>query len=433
MGVELGTPLMAWQQYVADVALEVGSDGRLAYREVVVSVMRQNGKTTLVLAAECARCLMWGGEQRVVYSAQTGKDARTKFKEDQKPLIEKSALSHFVRRFYLSDGNTSMVWHNGSRINVIDNTPSAGHGKTLDLAIIDEAFTDKDNTREQALLPTMATRPDPQIWNVSTAGTPDSTYLRRKVDVGRAAVAAGKTSGVAYFEWAIPEDEDIDDPAVWENRMPAFGVTIDEDFIRHARQTMSDGDFRRAIGNQWTDTAERFIPSEWWAAASQHGVEADRQTSVFAIDARADRSSAAIAVADADGNIELVAHKPDVSWVFDWLTETPERRLLTVVVDRNGPISGIADDLEQNGTRVERLDSTASRKACGKFYDGLSDHEIQIRDSKQTTEAANSAASKATADLWAWNREAPGGEILMAMSLAYGVAYKTPQAVIWSA
>ena len=81
-----------------------------------------------------------------VLSAQTGNAARQKFKEDQKPLIEKR-LSPLVARFYMSDGNTSLVWKNGSRISVLDNTPTAGHGKTLDLAVIDEAFSDKDSTR----------------------------------------------------------------------------------------------------------------------------------------------------------------------------------------------------------------------------------------------------------------------------------------------
>src|SRR3990172_8331164 len=93
IGRELGTPLMGWQQYVADVGLDVDSDtGRLGFKEVMVWVMRQNGKTTLVLTAECARCLLWGREQRVAYTAQTGKEARSKFKDDHLPIIDRSPL-----------------------------------------------------------------------------------------------------------------------------------------------------------------------------------------------------------------------------------------------------------------------------------------------------------------------------------------------------
>lgn len=410
---------MAWQQHVADVGLEVDAvTGRLAYKEVIVSVMRQNGKTTLVLAAECARCLMWGSEQRVAYTAQTGKDARTKFKEDHKPLIEKSDLNTLVTRFYMSDGNTSMIWKNGSRINVLDNTPSAGHGKTLDLAVIDEAFADKDNYREQALLPTMATRPNSQIWNTSTAGTPESTYLLRKVQAGRAAVEAGKNTGVAFFEWAIPEDEDVDDPQVWAKRMPAYGVTIHDDFIVHARQTMTDGDYRRAIGNQWTETEERVIPAELWAVASSPTVRAE--ASCYAIDAKPDRSAACVVKADPEGNVELVAVRPGVDWLTTAFDDQGED--LPVVVDQYGPASGQADTLEKNGWRIIRRDSLETRKSCGRFFDAIHDKRIHIRSDDRLDEAARYATQKSTADSWGWHRETPGGHLLMAVSLAYGYA-----------
>ncbi len=67
----LGTPLMAWQRQVADTALEVDpATGRLAYREVGLTVPRQQGKTTLELAVMVHRCRTWA-RSRVLYAAQT--------------------------------------------------------------------------------------------------------------------------------------------------------------------------------------------------------------------------------------------------------------------------------------------------------------------------------------------------------------------------
>ena len=432
---QMGWELMPWQRLVADVGLEVDSDtGRLAYREVVVTVPRQNGKSSLLLAVECARCLMWGGPQNVAYTAQTGLDGRMKFLDDQMPMLENSVLNGSIDRVYRAAHNTALTWKNGSRISVLSTGEKSGHGKTLDLAVIDEAFADMDNRREQALLPTMATRVSPQMWNVSTAGTPSSTYLRRKVDVGRAAVNGGKTSGIAYFEWSIPDDADVDDPVVWAEFMPAYGITITEETVAHARQTMTDGDFRRAFGNQWTDTEERLIPAEWWAAASQHGVEADVDSSVFAVDARVDRSAAVVTVGDADGNVELVEFRPGVSWVLDWFVGgESSRRERRVVVDRNGPLGGVADELERAGLLVVRLDSVGVRKTCGTFFDGLSDGKVRVRDNSLISEAVSHAANRSTADSWAWHREAPGGEILMGLSLAYGVATQLGSPGVWFA
>ena len=420
---ELGLELMGWQQHVADVGLEVDAEtGRLVYKEIIVSVMRQNGKTTLVLAAECARCLLWGSEQRVAYTAQTGADARMKFKEDQLPLIQASPLNALVKRPYLSDGNTALLWENGSRISVLSSTEESGHGKTLDLAVVDEAFSDADNRREQALLPTMATRLDPQIWNTSTAGTSASTYLRRKVEVGRASVAAGDTDGIAYFEWSIRDDEDVDDPKVWAHRMPAYGVTIFDDYIKHARRSMTDGDFRRAIGNQWTETEERVIPGEWWRAVTGHDVRADPAT-CYAIDARADRSQAVVAKAGGI-NVELVAVREGVDWLTEAFNDKKAQRL-PIVVDRNGPAAGQADRLEAAGHTVVRYESLPVRKSCGRFYDAIADKKLRVRADERLDIAVKHATQRSTADAWSWHREPPGGESLMALSMAYDNAQET--------
>jgi hypothetical protein len=52
----LGTPFMGWQSLVADRAME-HEDGRLVYREVDLSIDRQAGKSTLVLAVAVRRML----------------------------------------------------------------------------------------------------------------------------------------------------------------------------------------------------------------------------------------------------------------------------------------------------------------------------------------------------------------------------------------
>ncbi|KKK52876.1 hypothetical protein LCGC14_3100490, partial [marine sediment metagenome] len=315
---ELGFELMAWQKHVADIALEYDPDSGLpAYKTVTVTIPRQNGKTQLILAVMVARSLMWGSKQSVVYGAQNGKDARKKWKEDLLPQIEGSSLNHVVERPYLSDGNTNLLWENGSRISIVDNTPTAGHGLTLDLVMLDEAFAHKDDAPETAFVPTMATRPFAQLWNVSSAGDPSSSYLLRKVEQGRAAVVAGKTEDSAYFEWSVPEDEDPYDLSVLPAHFPAWNVTIDEKFIRWAQGELSEGSYRRTIGNQWTETSERLIPSEWWLAVCSKEHHVDSGTVVYAIDAKPDRSQSAVVKADAEGNIELVAVRPGISWVAE--------------------------------------------------------------------------------------------------------------------
>ena len=214
---------MAWQRQIADVILEVVQDPRTgetvpAYREVVIAVPRQSGKTTLMLALEVHRALSWGNNQLIAYTAQTGFDARKKLMDDQIPMIQSSKLGRVVDRVYRSNGNESIIFSNGSRIISLPNTPTAAHGKSVSLAIIDEAFADDDERREQALLPAMATKRDGQLIVISTAGTQSSVYFRRKVDQGRRAVEDGQNSGIAFFEWSAEDELDPADPRISFNR-----------------------------------------------------------------------------------------------------------------------------------------------------------------------------------------------------------------------
>lgn len=429
MADEMGEPFMPWQRLVADVGGELVPDSASglmvpAYREVIVTVMRQSGKTTLVKAVLCERCLMWGGPQKAAYTAQTGLDGRQKFVEDFIPSLDRSPLSRMVTRYYRAADNTGMLWKNGSRVSVLSVGKESGHGKTLDVAIIDEAFADADDRREQALLPTMATRPTAQIWNTSTAGTGESAYLRRKVEIGRASVQAGKREGVAFFEWSIPDDEDVDDPDVWRRFMPAFGYTISEQVIRHARDTMKDGEFRRAYGNQWTDTEDRIIPAEWWGAVVSPAVKSDQTTAVFAIDARSDRTAAAIVACDEAGNVELVATDYGVNWLVDWFADESRRRF-KVHVDRSGPLANVADDLERAGVKVDRHQTDTMKKACLKFYDSVADQQgIRVRRDDLLESAVKNATQRHLGDSWVWNRDVFGGDILNAMSLALWASSK---------
>ena len=206
---------MPWQRHVADVAYEVDpATGKLAYREIRLTVPRQSGKTTLMLAVMTHRCLLMGERQRVFYTAQTGKDARLKWEDEHVPVLERSAFGRLisVRR---TNGSEAIRWSNGSLWSLLATTESAGHGAQADLGVLDEAFAYVDDRLEQAMKPAMVTRPQPQLWIVSTAGTEDSLYLNDKVDDGRLRAAAGQTSSVAYFEWSAPEDADIGSEETW--------------------------------------------------------------------------------------------------------------------------------------------------------------------------------------------------------------------------
>ena len=201
VGAVLGSPPLAWQRLVMDVAGELLPDGRPAYREVRVTVPRQQGKTAgLLLPVMVHRALAFGRPQRILYTAQDRNHARDKWAE-QVDQLDRSPLRRLytVRR---SNGSERIRWRTGSTHGITATGETSGHGFTLDLGVIDEAWSQVDDRLVQSMRPAMVTRRDAQLWIVSTAGTDDSVFLRERVDDGRARVEAGERADVAYFEWS---------------------------------------------------------------------------------------------------------------------------------------------------------------------------------------------------------------------------------------
>src|ERR1041385_3812000 len=212
----LGLPLMPWQCHVLDVALEVDDGGIPYYREVVLTVPRQSGKTVLLLCLMFHRALGFNTKQRILYTAQTHNDAYKKWKDEHVPRLENSNFNSMFRVRY-DRGAESIRWNNGSIHALAATTEKSGHGETLDLGVLDEAFALVDNRMEQAFRPAMITRLAAQLWVVSTAGNEKSVYFRTKVNKGRALVESDTRFGTAYFEWSAPDDAEPGDPATWRS------------------------------------------------------------------------------------------------------------------------------------------------------------------------------------------------------------------------
>jgi phage terminase large subunit-like protein len=247
----LGLELLPWQRQVLNVALE-HVRGRLSYRDVVISVPRQSGKSTLMLVVIVHRLL--SARCAAVYGAQTRLAARQKLLDDFLPLIRRSSLSRLFdvsratgQEALLALGGT------GSRCRVISSDETAAHGQTASLGVLDEAWA-LDRAAEQAVRPALVTKRAGQLWIASTAGTAKSLWWADKVASGREAVTSGRTSGLCYFEWSADPSADLTDPAVLRSFHPAVDLTIDiETLVSDISAMPSPAEAARAFGNVQPD------------------------------------------------------------------------------------------------------------------------------------------------------------------------------------
>lgn len=385
----LGRPFMPWQRYVVDVALELDENGLPAYHTVVLVVMRQNGKTELLLPLMTHRATGWGKPQRILYTTQTSAKAREKWEDIHVKRLQESPLAPmFTTRLRLN--SEAMIWQNGSMWSPGAATAkTGGTGDTLNLGVIDEGWSRPDGRTEIAMRPAMLTQPDRQLWlcsmvpGATRASGNDSMYLRQKMRAGRKLVEQGVTSGVAYFEFAAEAGMDPGDPATWWSCMPALGHTITEKVIADDFQTMDLIDFCAEYLGWWPQERRatwQFVRETTWQALCDP-LSAIVSGVALGVDIDPERRHAAIGVAgrrhDGDCHVEVVepggsvpADTADLDWLLPRLLELIDaHQPIAVVLDPKSPARSLLTPLEAAGVTVETPNGLEVAAACSRFYD----------------------------------------------------------------
>lgn len=424
----LGTPLLPWQRYTADVAGERLPDGSYRHPVVVVTVPRQSGKTTLLRAVMVDRALSREG-CGTFYTAQTGKDARERW-NDLVDAVKGSALKHLavVRS---AAGSERVLFPNGSMVRCFAPVATSLHGYTPPLVVLDEAFAHDEQTGNDlmgAIGPAQITIRHRQLWIVSTAGTAESVFLRRWVDAGRAGA-----EGVALLEWgAGPDVTDSYDPTRWPDFHPAMvdmgdGPLVTAAAIAAQADQLTRAEFERAYLNRWTRTASNLIPAESWDALAnlEQAPPPEGAQVVYAYDVMPDRSTAALVAVwrPTDGGpleARVVRTSPGVAWLLTELDQLRAWGYRTFAAAEDGPAREVTDQLIRRGFTVERVGGRAYSDAWGFLMRHVTERTLHHDGSDALAIAAANVNTRPLGDASAPSRRASAGDVTPLVALMVG-------------
>lgn len=426
LAASVGLHLDPWQRFALEVGLGESESGDWSAFEVATVVARQNGKGSL-FEALCLAKLFLFGDELIIYSAHEFKTAKEAFRR-LSALMEHPALAPRVERQVKNPSEFGFDLRSGQRIRFFARTSGSGRGWTADTLILDEAYR-LNGDAMAALLPTLSTRPNPQVWYGSSAAMATSEQLHA---VRRRALA-GEGSRLAYLEWSAAEDCEPGDPGAWAQANPAVGHRMTLEFIAAEFEALPLPEFKRErLSIPDEPLGAGVIPLALWHARA---VSDDvRPTGPrFALDVTPERSAAAICVAGKrpDGvlQVEVAEHRDGVDWVVPEMVRlSKEWGVREVVVDGSSAAASLVADLEQADLTVVTSKPRDLMVACGQFYDAVVNAGLlQVPDAAMTAAIAG-ATKRPMADAWVWNRRNTGFDIspLVAMTLAFGAASSDP-------
>ena len=447
---------MPWQQHVADVSLELDPEtGELYYEEVVITVPRQSGKTTLLIALMVWRCVMMARRlelpQTVTYLAQSGKMARRKLEREFIPMLRRAVglkeVPHNRARPVkdtdwkpsMNNGSEHVLFGTGSYLQIEAPTGTGSHGDVLDMPVVDEAFARQDDLVEQAVDAATVTRRSPQTYIISTAGNSLSTFLWRKVLAGRRNVSTGRETRSAYFEWSLPDDADYTDPDVWAQYLPALGHTITVQRLRaRLEKALSSSDetdeegyepglpgFLRGYMNRWMDPPQlgateqvSEISAEAWMALADSS-SSIAGTKVVGVGVAKDGLSASVVVvgrrADGVPHVETLERAAGVWWIERYVREMVATHAAKLVAwDNGGPTRTIAPDLLRAAGGKDHAMPLGGREwsgACEAFKVAVTERRLAHMGDVLIEDAVKGAVRRVTGDGWVWDMNAARSDV----------------------
>lgn len=416
-----------WQEFALDQSLAERADGQWASFEVGLIVSRQNGKGALLEARELAGIALFG-EKLITHTAH---EFATSLEAFQRVLVDIEScpdLDSLVRRVSRAHGEEGIELRNGARLRFRARTHRAGRGFSGDVVVLDEAMY-LPPAAISALMPTMSTRPNPQMWYVGSP--PDAAEhenchalaaLRRR--------AQGADAGaLCWLEWS-PDYEHPDDvahlcdvhrtpqgdpelEAAIAAANPGLGIRITREYVENERRSMLPRAWaveRLGVG-AWpkAEGADKVIDPELWASICDPDSQA-LDPVAFAIDVTPDRSRASIGTVGwrADGRVhgEVVDDRAGTGWLIPRLLELVARwDPCALVVDAGSPAASLLPDIEEQGLEAEVTTTRAYANACGGFYDDATQDRFRYVDPTGVLSAAvDGAGQRPLGDAWAWDR-----------------------------
>lgn len=433
--------LFPWQKWLLVHALELAPDGEtFRFRNVVVLVARQNGKSTLsqVLSLFYMYVL---GTMLVIGTAQD-LDVAEEIWQGAVDLVEETPqLDAAKEKVIRVNGQKTLKLYTGERYKVKAANRKAGRGLSGDLILLDELREHQTWDAWGAITKTTMARPNAQVWCMSNAGDVTSVvlhYLRKMAhqalgDPDGICAADDPTSllpteeehevepqfdvgeqydlddlevdddSLGLFEWSAPPNCSVRDPKGWAAANPSLGHSITARALLSSVRTDPEWVFRTECLCQWSEgTLVGPFPMGSWERGTYVGDDPPQIVGAVKAGVACSHDGAMTYVAVAgvaeDGvlQVEIAAQRAGKRWLQDWLQERVDSGVIEEVTGqgRGAQESTLMEELDVAGLPVVKLQGPDLSLATTGMFDLVRDNAFRHLPWPELDAAAQTAATR---------------------------------------
>jgi len=384
-----GLELDDWQKWLLTRMLERYPEnhalypGQLRYRQIVVSMGRQNGKSLLGAILGIYGLLLHQQGANVISLASSVDQARIIY---SRVLFTIQSNEYLKKRFKRATEQRGITTLDGSgRYDVKAAKEAALQGIPISICLADELHILKKGMWSAAVLGT-AQRKDGMVIGITTAGDQSSETLLDLYRLGTAAAQGDKDlERFGFFCWQAPEGSQVDDPHALKCANPSIDAKrLDLNTVLSDIRSIPEHEARRYRLNQFiAGTSQSWLASDLFANASGDGIT-KMENIILSVDRTKNWEYATIAAArkaeDGTYETELVAGFAGATEqvIYNKLRELWVRGNITAIVIDDRQMPSLVKRLKLEGLPVWALwvkeISSASSTVYAMFASGIVKH-----------------------------------------------------------
>lgn len=419
----LGEPLDPWEEWLVIHAGELMEDGLPRFRQVLVLVSRQNGKTFLLKVL----ALFWLYVERVKLILGTSTNLDYAHESWDKAVASAEAVRSLAKEIASvrrANGEQTLTVKSGGRYKIAASNRKGGRSLTVDRLIMDELREHHDWTAYNAAVPATSAVRDAQIWMISNQGDDKSVVLASL----RKQALDGTDPRLGLFEWSAPDGSKASDVEALAMANPNLGHRISIDsLIGAALRAESAGG--EQLAGFLTEHHCRYVPmldpavdpTGWQACLDAGDLSEVRDRVALCLDVSPDMQHATLYAAASldDGRVRV---EPVAAWGGAGCTDQLRNELPSIVGRvrpkvlgwfPSGPAAALAADLMERhgwppgGVQLEEIrgDVTA---VCMGFAEHVLTRRIAHSGDPLLDAHVASAEKMSTGDGWRFSRKGDG-------------------------